>query len=192
MDGSFQLNWFFSSCLKIFQLHQTFQSQFYSSNVSNYTHISVTRISWARFPEWPILLSFTVDYYGVCTCGTGAEFVNGVCQCSDDLIVHASGAGCYDGVDTAFYQTQFTCETDETDALLDMLDYNFGLTHSDRFGIDCDTFGYPVIEAKYVATIQGTDSGIQPAFTPTLWENKPVSSATIRKSFVIWINSFDE
>jgi len=73
-----------------------------------------------------------------------------------------------------------------------MLDYDFGLTHSDRFGIDCDTFGYPVIEAKYVATIQGTDSGIQPAFTPTLWENKPVSSATIRKSFVIWINSFDE
>ena len=133
---------------------------------------------------------FKVDYYGVCTCGDGAEFVNGVCQCSDDLIVHASGALCYDGIDTAFDQTQFTCATDETDRLLVMLGYNFGLTHSDRFGIDCDTFGYPVIEAKYVATIQGTDSGIQPAFMPSTWGNKPVSSATIRKSSLVLISAF--
>ena len=111
--------------------------------------------------------------------------MNGVCQCSDDLIVHASGASCYDGIDTAFDQTQFTCETDETESLLNKLGYNFGLTHSDRFGIDCDTFGYPVIEAKYIATIQGTDSGIQPAFMPTTWNNKPVPSATIRKSFLV-------
>lgn len=113
--------------------------------------------------------------------------MNGICKCPDDLIVHDNGASCYDGIDTAFDATQFTCETDETDALKRMLGYNFGLTHSDRFGIDCDTFGYPVIEAKYVASVQGTDSGIQPAFTPELWDNQPVSSATIRKSFVFSI-----
>ena len=37
-----------------------------------------------------------------------------------------------------------------------MLGYKFGLEDNpERFGIDCDTFGYPVIQADYIGGVQG-------------------------------------
>ena len=81
--------------------------------------------------------------------------INGVCGCLDDLVLDSTGTFCYDGIDSTFDQTQFTCETDETDALLDMLGYRFGLDYPERFGVDCDTFGYPVIQADYIGGVQG-------------------------------------
>ena len=71
-------------------------------------------------------------------------------------MIGGSGTICYDGIDSTFDQTQFTCVTDETDSLLNMLGYKFGLEdHPERFGIDCDTFGYPVIQADYIGGVQG-------------------------------------
>ena len=71
-------------------------------------------------------------------------------------MIGGSGTICYDGIDSTFDQTQFTCETDETNLLLNMLGYKFGLEDNpERFGIDCDTFGYPVIQADYIGGVQG-------------------------------------
>ena len=37
-----------------------------------------------------------------------------------------------------------------------MLGYKFGLEDNpERFGVDCDTFGYPVIQADYIDGVQG-------------------------------------
>ena len=114
-------------------------------------------MSRVRSPYWPFFYEpVKVDYYGTCSCGTGAEMINGVCGCPDDLVLDSTGTFCYDGIDSTFDQTQFTCETDETDALLDMLGYNFGLDYPERFGVDCDTFGYPVIQADYIGGVQGS------------------------------------
>ena len=94
-------------------------------------------------------------------------------------MIGGSGTICYDGIDSTFDQTQFTCETDETDALLDMLGYSFGLHYRERFGVDCDTFGYPVIQADYVGGVQGITSGIEPAFLQPTWPNNQAMSATM-------------
>ena len=105
--------------------------------------------------------------------------INGVCGCPDDLVLDTIESFCYDGIDSTFDQTQFTCETDETDALLDMLGYGFGLDYPERFGVDCDMFGYPVIQADYVGGVQGLTSGIQPAFLQSTWPNNQAMSATL-------------
>ena len=138
-------------------------------------------MSRVRSPYWPFLCNLLkVDHYGNCVCGTGAELINeSQCGCPDGLVVDAAGSICYDGIDSTFDQTQFTCETDETDALLEMLGYKFGLDFPERFGVDCDTFGYPVMQADYVGGVQGTNSGIQPALRPSNWDSDGVMSATI-------------
>ena len=124
---------------------------------------------------------FKVDHYGNCSCGIGAELINGSeCTCPDDLLIDSSGTVCYDGIDSTFDQTQFSCETDETDALLGMLGYKFGLHNPERFGVDCDTFGYPVMQVDYIGdNVQGASSGIQPALQPPNWPNDGVMSASI-------------
>ena len=46
------------------------------------------------------------NYYGNCTCGEGAEVVNGVCGCPAGLILDDSGTICYNGINSTFDQTQ--------------------------------------------------------------------------------------
>ena len=53
-----------------------------------------------------------------------------------------------------------------------------------RFGVDCDTFGYPVIQVDTVGNnAVGSDSGVQPALRPDPWQNERIRSATIRKAY---------
>ena len=145
-------------------------------------YVETPYVEWRRNPLCVACsgIGATVDHYGTCSCGTGAEFNNGVCSCPGDLFADASGTICYDGIDSTFDQTQFTCQTDETDALLSMLGYHFGLQNPERFGVDCDTFGYPVMQADYIGgNVQGTSSGIQPALRPSNWANNVIMSATL-------------
>ena len=52
----------------------------------------------------------------------------------------------------------------------------------ERLSVDCDTFGYPVIQVDTIGNnVQGFSSGIQPGFRPPRWEDAvaPIRSATI-------------
>ena len=50
-----------------------------------------------------------------------------------------------------------------------------------RFGVDFDTFGYPVIQVDLIGDLtMGITSGIDPAFQPSIWPETGVMSATIR------------
>ena len=63
----------------------------------------------------------------------------------------------------------------------------------ERIGIDCDTFGYPVIQVDTVGNnAVGSDSGIQPAFKPASWgQDNRLMSATIRQVYKISRNSLN-
>ena len=63
---------------------------------------------------------------------------------------------------------------------MDMLGYKFGLDYPERIGVDCDTFGYPVIQVDYIGgNAQGLTTGIQPALKPSSWTNNNPMSATL-------------
>ena len=59
------------------------------------------------------------------------------------------------------------------------------LSAKERIGIDCDTFGYPVIQIDTVGGNKvGSDSGVQPAFKPASWgQDNRLTSATIRQVY---------
>lgn len=71
---------------------------------------------------------------------------------------------------------------DESTSLLEDLGYDFGLNNPERLSIDCDTFGYPVIQVDTIGNnVQGANSGIQPNFRPPRWRDavSPVRSVTM-------------
>ena len=121
-----------------------------------------------------------------CNCPDGAELVDGLCFCNDDLVLTPAGDACYDGIDSFFDETKYNCDNDDLEILLQDIDYHWGLDHPERLSVNCSVFGYPVIEADLIGEFeQGPeDSGISPALRPTTWtknyESLQIMSATIR------------
>ena len=121
-----------------------------------------------------------------CNCPDGAELVDGICRCDDDLILTPAGDLCYDGIDSFFDDTKYKCDNNDLDTLLQDIDYHWGLEHPERLSVNCSAFGYPVIQVDIIGEFeQGPeDSGISPALQPTTWSENyeflPIMSATIR------------
>ena len=99
-----------------------------------------------------LLAEPAVGFYEECFCAPGAEVIDGVCQtrfqkistaflvkyiyclfsnlskCKEGLVLDSTGTFCYDGIDSSFDRTLYNCEADETDLLLEDLDFNWGLS----------------------------------------------------------------
>ena len=150
-------------------------------------YLGSTQANWQRNPTCHICsgVGAYVDHYGNCKCGDGAVLNGSNCYCPDGTVEDSLSTFCYDGIDQWFNKDLYTCETEERDQLLEDLGYTFGLEGAEhRIGVDCDTFGYSVIQVDTVGNnAVGGNSGIQPSFRPDAWQNNPIRSATIRQAF---------
>ena len=88
-----------------------------------------------------------------CNCPDGAELVDGICRCDDDLILTPAGDLCYDGIDSLFDDTKYNCYNDDLEILLRDLDYHWGLDHPERISVNCSTFRYPVIQVDLMVNL---------------------------------------
>ena len=151
-------------------------------------YLGSTQANWQRNPICVICsgVGAYVDHYGVCKCGDGAILDGSNCYCPAGTVSDTLERFCYDGIDQFFNDDLYTCETDESEQLLEDLGYTFGLEGAEhRFGVDCDTFGYPVMQVDTVGNnAVGANSGIQPALRPDSWQNNRIRSATIRQAFL--------
>ena len=147
-------------------------------------HLGSTHVFWRRNPICTLCSGVGAynDYYGTCKCGDGATLNDqGVCECNAGLVVEPDGQYCYDGIDSLFDDKQYNCGVDDPD-ILEHLGYDFGLDNPERLSVDCDTFGYPVIQVDTIGgKVQGPASGIQAEMRPPRWRQavNPIRSATI-------------
>ena len=94
--------------------------------------------NWERNPSCVLCsgVGAYADHYGICKCGDGAVLNGSNCECPDGTVSDVLNSRCYDGIDSFFDKDLYTCETDETDQLLEDLGYTFDLPDRKRL---CDT-----------------------------------------------------
>ena len=89
------------------------------------------------------------DHYGICKCGDGAVLNGSNCECPDGSVSDVLNSRCYDGIDSFFDKDLYTCETDETDQLLEDLGYTFDLPDRKRL---CDALT-ALVAAKQIGCV---------------------------------------
>ena len=129
----------------------------------------------------------TPGFYG-CDCGINMDWneSDGTCSCQDGLVMTPDGTECYDGIDVQF-DGEYNCTSSTSEELIEQLSdditIQYGLTGNEA--VNCDRFGYPVVEVKMQPGVKGSSSGTQIAMNPGL-SNKDVFEATF--VFEIYLN----